>query len=436
MKLKYLVLSLLAAVLLSVSAMAEDAPAGQGSTGVSFNGYFKSAIFGGQNDGNEPLVLGDYAEFDIKADAVKENFGKAFVEMRIDSGNNNGVNNELTPDIREAWVETQAGIFDIKFGRQIIVWGRADSINPTNNLTPYNSLIYSSEFDDTRLGNELLQATVKLNPAISLEGEWVPLYRSDSLPFAKLISSFPAGFSVGNSVFPGSNANAGSWGARANFTAGWIDGSISYYNGYKTLPGFDYSLSMSGMALIPTAYRIRALGGDFSTALGDFGLRGEICAKFPEKSEDDNVYIPAKQLQYVAGLDRTVGDFNFLVQYSGVYVVDFQPIDETVLSPLDVMRIAMKKLNRQFTGTLDQASHSVTGQAGYSALNDTLHIKLAGMYDFTTREFVICPDVSYDIADAFIVTATWRDLDGPADSLNRLVSRIMGFSSVELKYSF
>jgi hypothetical protein len=437
MKLHQMLLVLSSVLLVQAWVFAGDAPetdaAGGQSTSapsISTNGYIKSGAFAGTGDKNEPVFIGNYTEFDIKADAKKENLGRAFVELREAAGNNRGEDTGV-PDIHEAWVETYAGNLTFRLGRQIIVWGRADSINPTNNLTPSNSLILSSEFDDTRLGNELLQVTAKVNPAISFEGEFVPGYRPDAIPLT--LVKLPEGISVGDGVYPDNKVvDSASWAARINLVTGAIDGSISYFKGYKTLPGFDYSLSQTGINLVPTAYKMQAIGGDFSTALGDFGLRGEFCAKLPELSEDDNVYVPARHLEYVTGIDRTIGDFNILVQYSGLYVIDFKKINESAQQPY----AEIKKLNRQFTGTTDEVSHSVTGQIGMSALSETLQIKLAGMYDFTTQEFAISPTISYDIADALTLTAAWRDVDGPADSLDRLVNKLMSSSSVELKYSF
>jgi hypothetical protein len=45
--------------------------------------------------------------------------------------------------LREAFVGTSAGTVDVRAGRQILVWGRADQINPTDNLTPGTSPCWS-----------------------------------------------------------------------------------------------------------------------------------------------------------------------------------------------------------------------------------------------------------------------------------------------------
>jgi hypothetical protein len=189
------------------------------------------------------------------------------------------------------------------------------------------------------------------------------------------------------------------------------------------------------------------IGADFSTALWGYGVRGEVGYKQPDLSNQDYYYIPAPYFQYVAGVDRTFGDWNALVQYSGVYVRNFQALATPVLAdpydPLAQSQYAaavaaqqMGKINRQMTGTADAVSHAVTGQIGWSGLADTLHAKLAGMYNFTTREFAVNPSVAYDLADALTVTLGGRDIDGPEESMNRLVNRLLSSVYAEVKCSF
>ncbi|OGF55986.1 MAG: hypothetical protein A2452_11025 [Candidatus Firestonebacteria bacterium RIFOXYC2_FULL_39_67] len=394
------------------------------NVGLSLSGFIKSGVFFGQDEQFRATTLREYGEFDLKGDVVKDKLGRALIDIRYFSDVN-------SLDVREAWVETSTGSLDIRLGRQIIVWGRADSINPTNNITPFNSLVLSSEYDDTRLSNELVQLKLKLAPELNLQAIWVPAYRSDTLVFDRM--SLPAGISIGQNAFPVSSLSNGSVALRMEAATGAIDGSISYYYGYNVLPGFDYTFTMTGMAIVPTAYRMQAIGGDFSTALAGFGLRGEVCAKIPELSQSDYVYIPAPYLQYVFGVDRSMGDFNVLVQYSGLYVTDFKQLDPLTMNPA---ALQMATINRLFLGTSDQVSHAATAQIGWNGMSDTLHVKLAGMYIFTTKEYAVLPSITYDIADALTGTIGVRNVDGPDSSLNHMINKLMSMAYVELKCSF
>lgn len=410
---------------------------------MDFSGFVKGAVFGGRNDAHDPTIIGSYGQTSLKLNAEKIGVGKAFAEVRLNAGTDRG-NELIACDVREAWGLVTLKGLDIKLGRQIIAWGRADAVNPTNNITPKNELALSSDYDDTRLGNELLQLSAKIGTS-TLQGIWIPCFRPDVLLLNGAI--IPAGVTIQDPVYPDLKFVNGSYAVRFDAMAPSIDGSISYFNGYATLPGFDYALGASGMAIIPKAYRMQAIGGDFSTTVGSYGLRGEAAAKIPIHDYENNTFIPNPYGQAVAGIDRSIGNWSLLFQYSGVYVYNYKKIMAPVLlNPLDkneqllygaaVAKAEMERLNRQFTGTSDKFSHSITANVQYTTLHETLHLKLSGLYNFTTEEYAVLPDVAYDVADAISLTIGGRYLDGKKETLNYLVNTMMSQVYTELKFSF
>jgi hypothetical protein len=410
---------------------------------LSLSGYVKGAVFGGKNDHLDPTILGSYGQTSLKLKTEKNGLGAAFAEIRLNAGAVRGAQ-PIICDVREAWGSFALKGFDIKLGRQIVAWGRADAVNPTNNITPKDELALSSEYDDTRLGNELLQLKTKIGPS-TIQGIWVPTFRPDVLLINRSI--IPAGIAIQDPVYPDEKFSNGSCALRLDITAPSIDGSLSYFNGYATLPGFDYALGASGLSLIPKAYRIQVIGGDFSTSIGSYGLRAEIAAKIPGNEYKTHSYIPNPYGQAVFGIDRSIGDWSLLVQYSGVYVNDFKKIiAPLLLNPLDpneqriygaaVAEAEIKRLNRLFTGASDELSHSITANVQWNTMHETLHLKLSGLYNFTTAEYALLPDASYDIADAMSLSVGGRYLDGKDESLNHLVSHLMSHVYAELKISF
>ncbi len=412
---------------------------------LEISGYVKSALFGGRDNADSAIVSGSYAQAALKFDAKKSGMGRAYAEVRLSAGNNRG-STFTAIDVREAWGNVSPGLFDIKLGRQIILWGRADAINPTNNITPKDETVLSSEFDDTRLGNELLQIKAKIGQSsIQAQGVWIPCYRPDVLPLSG--AKIPSGIIIADPAYPDIRFSNGGYALRLEYTAPSLDGSVSYFNGYATLPGFDFSLGQTGLSLIPRAYRFHAAGADFSTTIGSIGLRGEAALKYPIDDYDKNVYVPHPHAQYVLGLDKSIGNWSVLVQYSGFYVINYKKIEDPVLTdPLDPMAqmlyasalasAEIQRMNRLFTGTADKVSHSLTGNIQWNALYETLHLKIAGMYNFTTKEYAVNPSASYDIADAINLSVGGRYLDGPAGKLNNMVSNLMSFVYTELKLSF
>ena len=62
-------------------------------------------------------------------------------------------------ELREAFVTFASGPFELKAGRQIIAWGRADGINPTDNLTAQDLTLLAPDDSDRRLGSTAVRAT-------------------------------------------------------------------------------------------------------------------------------------------------------------------------------------------------------------------------------------------------------------------------------------
>lgn len=81
-------------------------------------------------------------------------------------------------DIREAYVDFYGFIFnnlDIRIGRQRIVWGTGDKINPTDNLNPYD-LEVPWEFGE-RLGSNGIKASYYLKNLPLLEYLYLYLHQ-------------------------------------------------------------------------------------------------------------------------------------------------------------------------------------------------------------------------------------------------------------------
>ena len=187
-------------------------------------------------------------------------------------------------DLREAYVNAYLGPFDLRLGQQIIVWGRADALNPTNNLTPVDFRIRSPIEDDIRLGNVGARAFLRLSP-VRLEGVWMPIYLPTELPpvgLPQLVAFGPPTFPSPRSAERARSPGACTW--------SWpsFEMSVSYLRGYAPLPGLtlsepdlrhDRRRRSSCRAPRTTS---RSLGFDFSTALGDVAtIRGEAAYRRP-----------------------------------------------------------------------------------------------------------------------------------------------------------
>ena len=73
--------------------------------------------------------------------------------------------------VREGYWEQGVGALSLRIGRQIIAWGRADRINPTDVLSPRDFRLLSGDDDDQRNGIDAIQLRYAVTPAISRSEE-------------------------------------------------------------------------------------------------------------------------------------------------------------------------------------------------------------------------------------------------------------------------
>ena len=121
-----------------------------------------------------------YGELSMAVKTRRETYGDGYAEARLRYGLQAGQQQNFA-ELREAYANAYLGPLNLRLGKQIIVWGRADALNPTNNLMPFDIRVRSPIEDDRRLGNVAARASLHLGP-VRLEGVWIPLYLPSELP--------------------------------------------------------------------------------------------------------------------------------------------------------------------------------------------------------------------------------------------------------------
>ncbi len=399
------------------------------------NGYMRGAFFGGKDlNGEELAQKSGYGELALKMRVRKAEWGDGFAEVRFRKGYEFDESlSEL--EIREAYVDVYKGRFDMRLGQQIVVWGRADGFNPTNNITPQNMLTRSSVEDDRRMGNFLFRGHYNLRP-LNLELIWVPEYRPSVLP--TFLFPFPDYVTLGPTLVPNSDLKNSSVAAKLDLGLSAVGASVSYFRGYMPLPGvYPAEIGFVDGALAATIvnrpYRMQVFGGDFATTLGSIGLRGEVAYRDPvaDYTKDVNVHVPNPDVQYVFGLDRTFGHFSIILQYIGRYVFDFKEFNPTGL-PTDQLFIT----NRMVAGQQDEISHAAFMRPSLALMHETLDLEMLAYYNLTTEEMLLRPMMTYDITDALTFKLGADMYAGPDNTLFGNIDNALSSVFVELGVFF
>jgi hypothetical protein len=398
------------------------------------NGFVRGAFFVGEKVDEDKLEQkSGYGELGLKLRVRKGQWGAGYAEVRLVQGK---LFNEEYNDIwlREGYVDAFLGNFDIRVGQQIVVWGRADGLNPTNNITPRNILIFSTDEDDRRMSNFLFRMHYNFEP-FRLEGIYVPVYRSSVLPtFLFPLEDY---VEIGEQDNPDASLSNGSFALKLDMTLSAFEASLSYFKGFMPLPGISLqSISVeNGLNVIIAnkPYKMEVIGTDFASTIGSYGIRGEIAYRNPTEDYtlDENVYVPNPDIQYIVGLDKTIDDFNLILQYVGRYVIDFTEFKETGF-PTDQLYI----YNRMVAYQLFEQSHAVFMRPSLTLYHETLHMDLLAYYDFTTEESLLRFLMSYDINDGLMARLGFERYAGPINTLLGTIDKALSSGFVELRISF
>ena len=402
----------------------------QGAADVEINGYMRGVSYGGLSAvDDDPELKSVYGDASLQLRARKGDFGNAYAEVRFREGVEYNESVSKT-NLREAYVTAYVGAFDIMVGQQIVVWGRADGMNPTNNLTPYNMLVRSPDEDDRRESNFLMQAHYNAHP-FRLEAVWVPTYAPSILPVKAI--PLPPLIKLEDPVYPDAGLDNSAYAARLDVTLPAVGFSVSYFNGYNPLPGIDIKPMTTALPTVMLkAWRASVYGADFSTTIGSFGLRGEAAYRNPHKDYNVLPFVPNPDFQYVVGMDKSIGDFSVIAQYIGRYVMDFKELTPRPMLPS--YELEMK--NRMISFQLEEITHAVSGRLSQTMLFETLTAELFGMYNITTESYLARPQVSYELTDELSVTAGAELFGGPEETLYGAVDKALSAGYVQLKALF
>jgi hypothetical protein len=288
--------------------------------------------------------------------------------------------------LQEGYLNFSSGNMDYRVGRQIIVWGRADRLNPTDNLTPRNFTLLTPEEDDQRIGSLAAKATYHLHEN-SLTGIWLPGTDSHIFPIAATPGAF----------FTQHTPRANRVALKFDRSGGDVEWSASYYNGMDLTPDIAIgATTVSGTNLIFDHNRIRVLGMDAATVIGRYGLRAEAAYTWTANTGANDFLVKKPFLYMVMGGDRTFFDYlNVNMQYYFRHVTNYsdpQAITDPLLRTIGIQATA---LWNQFS----RSQHGISARVSNKWLNETLEGEIATVASFGRSNYFVRPKLIYAFTD-------------------------------------
>ncbi|CAK0744572.1 conserved exported hypothetical protein [Gammaproteobacteria bacterium] len=211
--------------------------------------------------------------------------------------------NRSSGEIRKAYLAINNDTLKLRIGRQLELWGRADKLNPTDNLSARDYRLLRIEDEDQRLGVTMAKAETTLSENMTISGYWIPEFRASRFPF-ELVSP-----SINHPI----DWEADQYAIRLDSSGGRVDWSLSYYSGFDHSP--DYILESTG---VKAAYhKIRVIGADLAGTAGGFGYRLEGAYTSTEFDRILQPLIRRPDVWVVAGIDSNYSETWYTnVQYS------------------------------------------------------------------------------------------------------------------------
>ncbi|NOZ34279.1 MAG: DUF1302 domain-containing protein [Chlorobi bacterium] len=335
--------------------------------------------------------------------------------------------------LREVYLDLYFKNFDVRVGKQQIVWGKADGVFITDVVSPLNlEEFLLPDFDEIRTGVE----AVKLDYYIgnnTLEAIWIPQFTPTEAPkpgsiwYIQPHFPAPATFDWSKSSITPSLKNSEAF---VKYTALTSAVDFEIMGGYTwdanptmhVQKEFAVNLQthqpyLAGLNITPEHHRLYLAGGSFSTQIAGFVLRGE-GAYYNGKyfqTEDPTAVDALSQndfLHYLLGLDFNIGKVKLSTQF----------VQETILNYNDLI------VNPEFQNTM-------TFLARYDTQDDLLHFELFSYIGLTDTDALIRPKITYDFDDSFSILLGSNIFVGDRDGrFGQYQDNSMIY--MKLKYSF
>ena len=249
--------------------------------------------------------------------------------------------------LREMYIDLFSDKFDLRIGKQQIIWGQADGVFITDVVTPKDLTEFLlRDFSEIRTGVTSAKLNYYFNDENSLQLVWIPSFQSTTFPEVGSIwrpsneLPLPVTMNFNKSEVP-LNLENSEFFAKYSLNNASVD--LNIMGGYTW--DDDPSMHMQriiepttmkpiGLQITPEYHRLSLLGGSFSTTVSDFVLRGEGAYYFGKNFNTEDLtmkdaLVEKDYINYVVGLDKTIGDWRLSGQFIQQIIMDYDdPIQQ------------------------------------------------------------------------------------------------------------
>lgn len=412
---KVFIITLLAAAL-SLPAMAQF-----GNDNIRFNGFVRNYTGVLTNEAGDLSILQNTfnLNFSSRGDKVAFNVNPYLYHY---------TDRELELGLREAYMDMYFNNFDLRVGKQQIIWGKAEGVFITDVVAPKDLREFLlPDFDEIRMGITALKLNYYFGNS-TLEAVWTPVFTPTQMPESGSIwqpqMDFPAlvSFDHSRSEIDPSLKNSEVYLRFSTMASGFdyeLVGGYFWYDdpAMHTIRHFDpQTQQLASLTLMPEYHRVTMAGGSISTPIGPFLLRAEGAYYSGRYFQTTNPMVQAGKLKkdnlhYMAGLDYNLWGITLSAQFIQEYILDYEA--------------GMQN---------DELDNTMTFMAKKDFLREKLWIELFSYIGINNEDALIRPKVTYNFADGFELLGGANIFLGDNGRFGQYKDNDMLY--VKLKYSF
>lgn len=304
-------------------------------------------------------------------------------------------------EAREVYVDGRFGDLDVRAGKHIIAWGRADRLNPTDNLSARRFTTLTMEDDDQRVGTYAVRGTYQVE-GYEIIGIWEPRFTPSEIPLRRL---------NGIAYERTNSEDEDAWALKLQQQGSSVDWSISYYSGPDRLPDLaPLSISLAGTRLGIFHNEIRVVGIDWATTSDGWGFRGELAHARTEDSGGNSFFVKNPYFYGVIGTERQL-PYSISTNAQIFYKRVSNYRDPSSIADPTLRTLALRSTALQ--DQLDDEKYGVALRVSRQWRNNTLETELSFIHSEPRNDYVIRPQVLYRPADGWKVILGADVIRGP-----------------------
>ncbi|MDR2820343.1 MAG: hypothetical protein LBB60_07430 [Desulfovibrio sp.] len=313
-----------------------------------------------------------------------------------DAEKNWEIDSETGVEPHELWLEHVDTRWDIRVGRQIIIWGKADGVQVTDNISPpdYTESM-TRDLDEIRQPVEAAKLRL-LGEVVNLELIWIPVFRKAKLPEKDnpwaVSSQPPPGVRMysDDAREPSPSLENSEAAVKLSGYFSGMDVAASAFYTWDDMPARRRAVSRASgvpeVRLRPEHHRMTIYGLEFSRPWSDFVFRGEAAyfvGRYRETTALDRNPPPKDSLKWLLGVDWTPGDD---------WTISAQILNEKIFG-------YQRCLGAEENDSL------ATVNISKKLFNQMLTVSNMLYYDLNDGEFFNRGKVEYEIANGFFASA-------------------------------